>query len=359
MKILNSTLNSAKTLYKNHRWKIVIGFIIIITGGGLLYTQASSQPEEIQTISPEYRDLTKTLDLSGTVDAKKRARLRFLAGGKVIYLGAQEGDWVQAWQTIASIDARDLQKRLERSLNQYMQQRWDWEQLLDDTGDYHLKELEERRYIDKQQWNLDNSVIEVELQDIAISQSRMAAPFAGILISSPISTANTQVTGNDYFELVDPVSLIFRAQINEEDISLINLEQPAQIILDAYLDEKLNSQISFISYQSSQAASGTVFQVEFPLVNIVEVGTDNLPALLAKYRLGMNGDVQIVLEKRNDVLSIPLITTISRDGKNFVEVLKDGEAEMREVSLGIETDEYVEVLSGLDPKIDRVILPRN
>ena len=135
MKILNSTLNSTKKLYKNHRWKVIIGLIILIAGGGWLYAQASSQPEEIQTITPEYRDLTKTLDLSGTVDAKKRARLRFLTGGKVVYLGAEEGDWVQAWQTIASIDARDLQKRLERSLNQYMQQRWDWEQLLDDTGD--------------------------------------------------------------------------------------------------------------------------------------------------------------------------------------------------------------------------------
>ncbi len=378
----SSKLQSIKKQFLTHKWKILAGLVLVVATSWRLITQAQSKQPQIQTINPEYQDLVKTLDLTGVIDAKNKARMRFLAGGKIAYLGAKEGDWIKQWQTIATIDARDLQKRLEKNLNLYMQQRWDWEDLTDNIKDQSLN-LSERRYVDKQQWNLDNSVIDVELQDIAISNSVMTAPFDGVLIYSPVSTTHTQVTATDFFELIDPESLIFRAEVNEEDISSIHLHQPASITLDAYLEEDLPASISYISYQSSQTSTGTVFVIEFPLIESESVTTDlvtnlsnkqlninletassnnkirqNSAQLLEKYRLGMNGDAKIILEEKKDVLAIPLVATIYRDGKVFVEVLEEGETKTKEIQVGLETDEHLEVLSGLS-KDDLVVLPQN
>jgi RND family efflux transporter MFP subunit len=360
---MKKTFISIKTIISQHRWKVMIALVLLVLGGWWFFSQKQSQEEQLQTITPEYRTLIKTLDLTGVVDAKNKVRLRFLAGGKIVYLGVREGDWVKQWQTIASVDARDLQKRLEKSLNQYMQQRWDWEDVLDESKDQAL-DTSEHRYVDQQQWDLENSVIDVEIQDIAISQSVMSAPFAGILVYSPVTTAYTQVIATDYFELIDPQSLIFKAEVNEEDISLIKLGQTANIVLDAYQAEELPTQLDYIAYQSTQTASGTVFLVEFPLVKDSQAEqltqSEAGKELLSKFRLGMNGDVQIILEKKEDVLSLPLITTIQRDDQVFVEILtNDGEIETREIQIGLETDEYVEVLSGLKPETDQVILPQN
>ena len=353
--IMKKILNKSINFIKKHKIKIIILLIII----AIIFWQLSKNQQDSsdQTFAhPEYQDLTQTLELTGSVDAKKKARLRFLAGGKIVYLGAQEGDWVKQWQTIATIDQRDLQKRLEKSLNSYMQQRWDWEDLQDDIKDEVL-DTSERRYVDKEQWSLTNTVIDVEIQDISISQTVMSAPFAGVLVSAPVATAHTQVTAGDYFELIDPQSLIFRAEINEEDVPLVRVGQQATIALDAYPDQTINTQISYISFQSIQTSSGTSFLIELPINN--QSGQDPLDSLsiLNKYRLGMNGDVALVLEQKKNVLSIPLIALIQREDKSYVEILVDDDQIVeREIEIGLETDDFIEIVSGLT-KDDLVLIP--
>jgi membrane fusion protein, macrolide-specific efflux system len=349
-----------------NRYKLILA-VLILAGIAVFFIVRSrpSQPEQVFE-TPQYRDIARTLEISGQVDAKRRARLRFLAGGKITYLGAQEGDWVRQWQTIASIDQRDLQKRLEKNLNLYMQQRWDWEDLQDNIKD-EILDTSDRRYVDKQQWNLDNTVLDVEIQDIAISQASMSAPFAGILVYQPINSPHTQVTATDYFEIVDPQSLIFRAEINEEDIALASLNQPAKIVLDAYLNETLSTHINYISYVSAQTSGGNIFYVEFPLIVEEEFAdTADNPTiskqkadknLLNKYRLGLNGEVLIELESKSNVLTIPLIATKFRDNEVFVDIKNDNdETEERKIETGLESDEYVEVISGISES-DLVLIP--
>ena len=354
-----SFVKTITSLIKKHKFKLIIALLLIFLIVWRVLAKQQTNKTELVFANPEYRDLVKTLELTGIVDAKKKARLRFLAGGKIVYLGAEEGDQVKQWQTIASIDQRDLQKRLERSLNSYMQERWDWEDLQDEIKD-ELLDTSEQRSVDKEQWSLNNSVIDVELQDIAISQSVMSSPFTGILVSSPVTSTHTQVTATDYFEVIDPNSLIFKAEINEEDVPLVRVGQSATIELDAYPNQPLTTNLSYISYQSSVTSSGTVFIIELPM--IVESDQENNESvsgksILDKYRLGMNGDVSLELEKKDNVLTVPLIAIKQRDGQSFVEVkTSNNNTEDRFVEVGLETEEYVEIISGLSEE-DFVVIP--
>ncbi len=344
------------TFIKKQKFKLLIALLLALFISWRVFANQQTNKTELVFAHPEYRNLVRTLELTGSVDAKKKARLRFLAGGKIVYLGAEEGDQVKQWQTIATIDQRDLQKRLERSLNNYMQQRWDWEDLQDDIKD-ELLDTSEQRSVDKQQWTLDNTVIDVELQDIAISQSVMSSPFTGILVSSPVNSTHTQVTATDYFEIIDPQSLVFRAEINEEDVPLVKLDQAAIIELDAYPNQSLESQVSYISYQSLIKSSGTVFLIELPLINEDANNLETGKTMLDKYRLGMNGDVSLELEKKDNVLSVPLISIKQRDDQNYVEIKSaDGKTEERLVEIGLETEEFVEIISGLSQE-DLIVIP--
>ncbi len=357
-------INKIITFLKKRYKLVIILFIAAILSGFFILKSQTDQPE--QTFEhPQYRDLTKTLEISGHVDAKRKAQLRFLAGGKIVYLGAQEGDWVDQWQTIATIDQRDLQKRLEKKLNLYMQQRWDWENLQDDIEDQIL-DTQEQRYVDQQQWDLDDAVLDVEIQDIAISQSVMSAPFTGILVQQPTNIPHVQVTVSDIFKIVDPESLIFKAEVNEEDIAKIKTGQAGNIILDAYLDEKITSHVDYIAYTSSQTAGGNVFIIEMPIASnnnqenqgsSINTAQQTRTNLLDKYRLGMNGDVLLELENKSNVLTIPLMATIVRDDQTFVKVqTKEGVIEEKKIEVGLETSEYVEVISGLK-ETDLVLIP--
>lgn len=344
MKIrLTSLLNLLKK-----RWKLVLT-ICVIALLGIFFTIRSRAANQVTLTfeQPIRQSITKTLDVSGHIDAKEKVRMRFIAGGKLTYIGAKEGDTVKKWQTIATIDKATLEKQLQQDLNTYMQERWDFEEVLDDNKDRPLT-LSERRSEDQDQWDLDNTVINVEIRDIAIKNSALSAPFDGILTTAPTSVAGMQVLATDYFEIVNPNTLVFRAAVDESDIAYVKQDQQATLVLDSFEDIQIPTHVTYISYTSTESSSGTAFVVEFPL---------SQEAVSELLRIGMNGDIQIVLEEKNDVLTIPTIALIQRDDTTYVQV-KTGEnqSEEREITIGLETDELVEVLSGLSES-DEVLIP--
>lgn len=329
------------------RWKLLcLVAIVVIVGVGLFIRNRNNSETPVTYIKPETRDLVKTLEVSGLIDAQEKASLRFAAGGKLTYLGTKEGDAVRKGQTIATIDQRELQQRLQQDLNTYVQQRLDWEQTVDDDQSEVLT-TKNRRNTQKSQLDLSNSVLNVEIRDTAIRNTRLSAPFDGILVSQPTTTAGVNLVATDVFEIINPETLVFKAAVDEADIAQVKVGQTAQITLDAYPEATFEATISSISLKSQSTSAGTIFVVRLPLTS---------DPLLTRYRLGMNGDVTIVLETKNNVLSVPLDATKQRDNKNYVDV-KDGEVNVeREITIGLETDEYVEILSGVTAN-DEIVLP--
>lgn len=329
------------------RWKLLIGLVFGILAVLWWWQSSQAKKPQLTFVSPVREDITASITISGRVDAKEKARLRFVAGGKVVYLGAKEGDQVKKWQTIATIDRAALQKQLQQNLNTYMKERYDFENVRDDIKDRVL-ETEEQRSVAKDQYDLENQVLNVEIQSIAIANTSLTAPFTGMLTVAPTAVPGVQLLATDYFEIVNPDTLIFRAALDEIDLHKVQLGQASQVVLDAYDEEVIDTAVSYISYVSSESSSGTVFLLEFPLTGVS----------LQKYRLGMNGDAIIKLAEKQNVLTIPLDTISERDGKVFVQVKADNPegAVEREISTGLESDDRVEVTAGLS-ETDLVVLP--
>lgn len=330
------------------KWKLVLGILLVLTVGlFFVFKSQAANKVELKFEHPVKQTITKTLEVSGHVDAKEKVRLRFIAGGKLVYIGAKEGDTIKKWQTIATIDQATLKKQLEKDLNNYLKERWDWEDLQDENKDKYLSTSEQRSE-DKDQFDLNNTVLDVEIRDIAIQNSAIYSPIDGILTVAPTSVAGMQVLATDYFEIVNPDTLVFRAAVDESDIGLISLGQKGTLYLDSFDDIQLNTQVDYISYTSTETTSGTSFIVEFPLSEMEISNT---------LRIGMNGDIEVLLEQKDDVLTIPLIAVIEREDKVYV-MVKSGEnrSEEREIEIGLETDELVEVISGLS-EADEVVIP--
>ncbi len=328
----------------NWKWLLLAAVVLAGIGWWQYRRQVTNQPE-LTFEHPVRENLVKTLEVSGVVDAKEKARLRFLAGGKVTFIGAQEGDRVEKWQTIAVIDQATLQKQLQQDLNTFRQERLEWENTTETAP--ITSRLNRARQQD--QLDLDNEVLDVEIRDIAIQNTRLYAPFEGILTQSPTAVTGVQLLSTDYFELINPQTLVFRAEVDESDIAAVALGQETTINLDAHLDTDVNSVIEYIAYSSTETTSGTIFIVELPL--------DTTQHGLDFYRLGMNGDASIVVDRRENVLTIPLFALIERDDQTFVEVkVGEHETQERQIEVGLETDDKVEVLDGLTTD-DWVLIP--
>jgi macrolide-specific efflux system membrane fusion protein len=80
---------------------------------------------EEYTVSRE--DIREELTVSGEIRAEKQADLRFQTGGRLAWVGVKQGDWVKKWQGIAGLDRRSIEKNLQKELNDYMNERWNFE----------------------------------------------------------------------------------------------------------------------------------------------------------------------------------------------------------------------------------------
>ena len=319
---------------------VVFGVILVVTMGLKIFR---GKPEKYSLAKVRRGDLTQTVSASGKTKSQNQVDLKFQTSGLLTWVGVKEGDWVKKWQVIAQLDRRELQKTLDKYLRDYSKQRNDFEEMWRITykGAKPEQALTDtaRRILEKNQWDLEKAVLDVELKDIALKLATLITPIEGIVtqIDTPIAGVNiTPATA--VFTIADPNLVIFVVNVDEADISKVRLGQKAIIILDAYSDEEFTGEITKINFEAiTTRGGGTAFPVEV----VLPVNVDQ------RFKIGMNGDMEIVIEEKENVLIIPNEAIYYRKGAPYVKVLENGKVKEVEVKIGLETETETEVLEGL------------
>lgn len=332
------------------RWKYVgILAVIAVIALGWWMQRKKAGPEMV-TVKPEPRTITEVLKVSGKVDAEEKVRMSFAGASKLTWLGVKEGDWVKKWQGLAAVDARTLQNQLAIAQNNHGKTFRAFENTLDSVDYYSDSGLSEteRRAAENAQLDIRNSALAVESAYVAVTLSSMSSPISGVVTRIDQKNVGALMLPSDVIEIVNPASVVFDAVVDEEDISKITASLSATVRLDAFPGTTFPATVKRIAFTPSVSESGgTGYSVWLTLP------VDNT---LMQYKLGMNGDAEIVLAKEDNVLSIPSDALIERDGVTYVEVLRNGEAVKQQVATGISDDNFVAITSGLTSD-DLVIVP--
>jgi len=343
--------------YKN---KIIIGVLILIAlfiGINRVQAQKAKNPAILNpkkdtVITPKIQNLKSDLTLAGSVNASEIASLRFQNSGKLVWVGVKIGDRVKKWQAIASLDKEQLRKSLSTQYNDYrteLSQFQDTQDTYQKTKDDFLVTDTIQRILDRTQYSLNNSVITYEIADMAIKEATLVSPIAGVVtqIDQPLTGTNiTPATAT--FTIINPGSVYFKSEIDQADVPKIKIGQKATIKVDAFPDISFDSEITYISFIPVAGQSSTVYEIRFKLP------VDNKDL---NYRLGMDGDVLITLSQQDNALTIPLDALNDDNGKNFVWVKNNDNLSKKYVTIGIENDTEVQILSGLNPN-DSVVIKK-
>jgi len=339
-----------KTIGKNH-WKkiLIILILLLLIFFGYKTFLAKDKGSQYKTAKAVKQDLLQTVSASGKVKSDEEVSLKFQTSGRLAWVGVSRGDKVKKWQAIAALDKRQLEKTLKQELLDYMNERWDFEQTnLDDYKDQALTETI-RRVKEKSQFDLDRVVLDVEINNIALEFATLITPIDGIVtdITTPYAGVNVTPTSAE-FVIANPDKMLYSANIDEVDIGKVKPGQKAILLLDAYPDEEFTVYVNKVGFTSTTTTGGgTAFPVDFDL----PANTDN-----EKFKLGMNGDIEIIIDERKDILTIPF-ETIKEDnqGSFYVYLLKDGRPEKKQVEVGFSNDADTQIVSGLNVD-DQVII---
>lgn len=160
----------------------------------------------------------------------------------------------------------------------------------------------------------------------------------GAAAGGELKVGSKLASGQPAFQIVDLQDMRVRAQVEEADIPLIAKDQSVSIYLDAYPDLTFTGKVIQVGVKAETGSAGTTV---FPVV--IQMDRTEIPL-----RLGYNATVDIEVLSKKNALTVPVTALIEEEGKEFVYVVVDGKAQRREVTLGDRTDEWVEVISGLE-----------
>lgn len=324
-------LHVIKNYILNHKKKTLLILIPIIILA-IIFWPRPQKSLEVESVKKQ--NIVESLPATGTVSSETSVDLHFLSAGKLVYLGVKKGNFVKQGQTIGVLDQRTVQKNLETELRDYAQQRNSFDNTLEDNKDKAISD-DIKRILQNNQYDLEKAVISVELQDLAKQQAVLTSPISGIVISADVVTAGVNISTTTNFTIADPDHLIFKIDIDEADIGKVKIDQKVKIILDAFPEETFTLKVKSIDFAAHTTTTGGN-------VYTVEVALPENTAL--QYRIGMNGDAEIITNEKKNVLTVPLSSLLD---DNHVYVKTNGKFEKRKITTGLRNDTDVEIKSGL------------
>jgi HlyD family secretion protein len=201
------------------------------------------------------------------------------------------------------------------------------------------------------------------------------APMSGtvsmLLVELGERVAGTNLmAGTEMLRVADLSRMEAQVEVNENDIVKVNLGDTALIEVDAYLDKKFKGVVTEIANSAKttgvSADQVTNFDVKILVLpesyqSLVDAGDKN------PFRPGMSASVDIQTESKNDILTVPIqaVTTRTDTTKNVstpagkeirtLVFISDGKyALAKDVKTGIQDNNYIEIVSGLNEN-DKVI----
>lgn len=326
------------------RWYLIL--IVVIIAAFIYYrkTQATSVASKINSYTVVKQNLSDVLTLSGQLDADEKAALKFQTSGRLTWVGVKEGDTVKKFQTIASLDQRDVKNRLTKYLKAYLVERNGFESgLVDNVNQLNSASQtvrdDAKRLLENNQYNLDSAVLDVEYQTLAIEYANLITPIEGVVthVDTPYPGINITPAGAE-FEIVNPKTIYFSATADQTDVINLTTGMTGDLSFDAYPDKTFTGTLYYIGFVPKAGETGTVYEVRFRL----DDDAKKLPLKMA-----MTADLNITLKERNNVLSVPT-AFINKDNQgSYVTEKKDGKNTKVYVQTGEEINGNVIINDGL------------
>lgn len=319
------------------RGLIILLVVVALFIGGRTYF-ASKNFLKVDTQVATNENLVETVTASGKIQADQMANLTFLTSGKVSWVGVKEGDMVNAYQAIASLDKTQLELQLKKLLKSFDTQFTTFDDTNDSVKDDVLTDAV-KRIKERAQNSLDQSVIDVEVQNEAIKLASIVSPFRGIVVKAEPAYAGINASpATASYIIVNPATTYFEAEVAEVDVPKIKLGQQVKVELDAYPDQTFDGEVKRIAFQNSTSSTGgKVYNVKVSLPENSDLS----------FRLGMEGSAKITLSTKEGVLLIPTSAIFDENGVNYVWVITNGKADKRKVEIGASNDTQTEITSGL------------
>jgi HlyD family secretion protein len=376
-------------------WWIFGGVAVIAVAGAYTFSNGEEEMLEVETATVGLETIVQKVNATGRIQPKTQVRISADVSGKIMALHVEEGDWVEDGQLLVELDRERYEAAVERAeanvrssqaeAELVRQNMLKAEKDYDRARDVVARQLESQSVLDANEAAYRVEIARYESAQDQIAQAQAAlkeandalakttiyAPMSGTI--SDLNKEQGEIAIGSQFQedvilvVADLTEMEAQVNVDENDIVNVQISQYAEIEVDALFGETLTGTVYEIANTANTDAQGTQNQKTEFEVKIAITGE------ISQLRPGMTASADISTKAKDDVIGVPIqsvaVRTIDQltlegetiteaqqrftaDADGFVEIVfcveEDGKVTARQVRTGIQSDDMIEIISGIE-----------
>jgi RND family efflux transporter MFP subunit len=299
------------------------------------------KPPRVRAVIATKATISSGLELTGSVEPYRVARLASPAEGPVADIRVREADRVKAGDALLSIGRKKGADALIASLREEFKK--------EEDNLRRTRQLCESEALPGEQLDQARSAFEkvraqlVQAEETAQDYA-IYAPWDGVVSRVNVKEGEFVAPRAVLLEIYDSASLVILAAVPENHAAEVTAGMRVDVKLDAYPGNIMQGRIDRVyPYLDSRLRTRTMeITLDKPI--------DLLPGMFAR--------LKVLLKNIDDAVVVPLEALVTTPKGQVVFVVEDGKAIARAVKTGIEADNRIQMVSGIQPG-DKVIVAGN
>jgi len=300
------------------RYQWAIGIALVVTAWlatGLIFqpnsgTQDTAKANTDVTPLVKVRTLTAsdrnaTITVRGRTQALHEVDVRAEVEGVVQALHFEKGDRVKTGQVLCELKLNDRGARLSeaQALADQRQKEYEVAKKLFEDG------FRSKTQMAQAEASLQAARAAVNTQAISANNTRIKAPFDGVIDDRYVNVGDYMRPGDKCAMLIAPEPFLATATLNEQEVGSVTVGDPATVKL--VTGETVQGKVRFVADRADTATRAFRVEVE-------------LPNPEAKLRDGVSADIRIPVRRVRAQQISPGILVLDDNGTVGVRTVKDG-----------------------------------
>jgi HlyD family secretion protein len=341
---------------------LVLTLTVFIGTAVYLYSKAEEPPVVYATTMPFISSIVKKTVATGSIVPRKEINIKSQVSGIVEKIYTEPGKRISVGEVIAEIrlipnlvnlnNAEAMLKKAEINLQESKSEFERLEKLYKQSiiADAEYKRGLRDYKLAKEEFESAENNLELVRKGASkkAGQSNIVrSTVNGMIIDLPVKEGNSVIESNTFNEgttiavVADMNNMIFQGKVNESEVGKIREGMELLLSIGAMEKDTLKARLEYISPKGLEEKGAIQFQVKAAVI----------PKKSSFIRAGYSANADIVLDKREKVLSLQEKNIIFRGDSVFVEVeTRQQSFEKRVITTGLSDGINIEILSGLTAK---------
>ncbi|WZL71807.1 efflux RND transporter periplasmic adaptor subunit [Clostridiaceae bacterium 35-E11] len=337
----------------------ILCFTLFLAGCGKKNNVTAAKEEKLITVKTskvEKKDLILKTTLSGKIKPVKESSIVSKNPGKVMKIHVEMGDKVQKGDILFELDTEDMSnsmKQAEAAYNVALANFNRTQEQIDLAKKNYarIKSLYEEGAVSQQQFEqaaLQASETQLDVVKAQMEQSKVAldtaisrladctvtAPISGFITSVNINEGEMASSGMAALTIANLDTVLIETSISEHLINKVHAGDDVEVLVKSASATPLKGKIFALSPAPTE--NGLTYPMKVSLEN-----KD------ASIKAGMFAEINIVSDRKENIITVPSDSVVLRDGNQVVFIVQNNIAKIHQVSLGLENGKAVEITKGV------------